>query len=129
MKFRTALAILASTAECYAGGPKHLATINLPNACPGIVTTGEVEDGSGCYVLMVTFIGKHPSNAAADKACRAYLAKVPPRFHSQDILVTAWFRPNRSANPYDDDQIHPYFGHGADKSLIFEAKTGKVTLK
>lgn len=95
----------------------------------GIATTGEVGDGSGCYVLYVTFIGKHPSNAAADKACRAYLAKVPDRFHSKDILVMPSFRPRKSADPYDDDQIYPYFEHGTDKSLIFEAKTGKVTLK
>lgn len=135
MKPIAAFLVMAATVAIYAGRPKYLATFKLPNACPGITTIGEVQDGSGCYVLLVTFIGKRPSNDSADKACRAYLAKVPDRFHRQDILVTSWFRSRKSGDPYDDDQLHPYPGfrkvNGVqlNHELIYEAKSGKVIVK
>ena len=119
--FLTVLATMA--APILAAKPRPLATYTLPSACPGIKTDGEITDGSGCLVLMVTFHGKRPSNAATDKALRAYLTEALKRFSSQDILVTGWLRKTPKSSSYDDDQIYPY---PKSANLVYTAKTKKI---
>lgn len=131
-----AFAILASTVVAtYLSAGRPLAELSLANACPGIATNGEVVDGDGCLVLNVTFIGRRPSNAAVDKAGRAYLSAVIKKFNRQDILVASWFRTHAKRSPDFDDQIHAYSGFNRSggvvthRALVFRSKTGKIAVE
>lgn len=115
-------------------GHRLPARYHLADACPGIKTDAEMKDGHGCWSLQVTFYGKRPSNAAADKACRAYLAEAIKKFNDQDVLVTAWLRKRAGDDPDADEQIHPYPGTSQSggvvlpKSLIYRAKSKAVVV-
>jgi hypothetical protein len=79
--------------------------------------------GGDIYSIFLTYIGKKPTNKQLDAALRDCLAVAIKIDGSKDILATAWYRPKRGANPYDDDQLNPY---GAIQFISYTASTKTI---
>ena len=92
---------------------------------PGFQVEAEIEK-TDITVVLVTFIGKKPSNEQAQKALRNCLDVAIKRDASKDILPTAWLRKKPGANKYDDEMLKPF---GAGKYLSYKAATKKITVK
>ena len=130
---RCLVPFLISSMACFAA--PAVARFSIPGACPGIRTDAELLNGSGEYVLMVTFYSSIPTNAQIDEVDRSYLAKTTKRINDRDIMVTPWFRARGSNDPNDDQELHPYgglvkraSGFVAHQVLIYRASSHKIEI-
>jgi len=118
-----------------ASQPPSRAKFTIPEACPGIKTNAEIQSLDGAFTLLVTFIGKHPNDAMADKANRTYLASAIKRLPGHDMVVSTWFRAKASDNPAMDEMIHPYPGWSKSggvtmhKTLYYRVKSGSASIE
>jgi len=99
--------------------------LKIPDACPGIDTDGEIIRSTEAYILNVTFYKSRPSDYQVDKTCRTYLGRAIKQVKDMDIGVSAWYRFKKSADPNDDEMVHPYPNFGY---LAFDAKTGAIAV-
>ncbi|WLT32726.1 hypothetical protein [Geothrix sp. PMB-07] len=118
-----------------ASQPINGVKFNIPEACPGIKTKAEIRSMGGAFTLLVTFIGKRPTDAMADKASRTYLASAIKRSPGHDMAVSTWFRAKTSDSPAMDEMIHPYPGWSKSsgvalhKALYYRVKSGSVSVE
>lgn len=82
--------------------------------------------GGDIYNVLVTYIGKKPTNKQLDAALRGCLAVAIKKDSSKDILATAWYRRKAGATPYDDDMLNP---HGPGKYIVYSASSKKIEVR
>ena len=77
------------------------------------------------YMVMVTFIGKKPSDTDAIQTLRQCLAASIRMDKTKDIHVTPFHREHAKADPAKDTVLDPFPEH---RSLMFDKASGKVML-
>jgi len=82
--------------------------------------------GGDIYNVMVTFVGKKPSNATAETTLRECITEATKKDGSKDVMATAWFRKKLNASENDDEQLQPF---GSMKFISYTATTKKVAVR